>query len=103
MPGPLVIEELAGQPISHRGRQLTLFARTYRIQTPKLAPFLRGGLVWSRPSSVLVTEADGHESVIPVRDPTRLILWTLSGYVLIIALAAGLLSNYYRRKLKNGR
>lgn len=103
MPGPLVIEEHPGPVISHHGRQLTLFAKAYRIQTPKFVPFVHGGLVWIRPASVLVTEADGRETVIPVQDPTRQILWALSGIVVLMTLAAGLLNNRYRRKLKNGR
>jgi len=41
------------------------------------------GFIWNRPRSVIVRTADGQETILPVRDVTRYIIWgILAGGVL---------------------
>jgi hypothetical protein len=44
-----------------------------------------GGFVWNRPTAVLVTE-DNQTTTIPITDPTRLALWTLTGITMLVSL-----------------
>jgi hypothetical protein len=44
-----------------------------------------GGFVWNRPTAVLVTE-DNQTTTIPITDPTRLALWTLTGITVLVSL-----------------
>lgn len=75
MPKVINLETQGGQPISAGNFTLTPFAQSLRIRIPGL----RGGLVWNRPISILVTGADGQEQVIPVPDVTRQVQWGLLG------------------------
>ena len=45
-----------------------------------------GGLVWSRPSAVLIRTRDDEEQVLPIRDVTRAAQLTLLGFGLLGAL-----------------
>lgn len=78
----LSIETQSGAPIQFRDLQLIPFARSVYLQVPGL----RGGLIWNRPASVLVIDAEGREQVLPVQDLTRRIVWTLLGGTLILWL-----------------
>jgi hypothetical protein len=105
--GLLTIENHAGQPEQHLGRQITPFAQTWWLRPPFSAPQapgvkLIGGVSWSRPVSVLVTEADGSETVLPVRDPTRWIVCGLYTACAVVALMMGILSIRSRRSVGNG-
>jgi hypothetical protein len=51
-------------------------------------PVFNLGLVWNRPVSVLVTDADGREQVLVVHDPTRQIVWTLYAATGVLAVFA---------------
>ncbi len=75
MAGLLTIETSAGRPIQLRGARLVPFSQAVRLRLP----FARGGLTWNRPVSVLVIQPDGSEKVLPVPDPTRLLVWALLG------------------------
>ena len=35
------------------------------------------GLIWNRPKAILVRTSDGQETSIPVRDVTRLVIWSM--------------------------
>ena len=41
------------------------------------------GIIWNRPKAVIIKTSDGTEKILPVRDVTRLVIWSL--------LAGGLL------------
>jgi len=54
------------------------------------------GLVWNRPISILTIEADGKEQVIPIRDRTREIVWTLYGALGFLAVMTALIEQRKR-------
>jgi len=95
MPGLLNIETHSAQPVTWQGVRLVPFAQSLRIQIPGLG----GGLVWNRPVSVLAVYPDGREEVLPVRDPTRQVLWMVMGAGM--ALCLFLMLN--RRRLDHDR
>jgi len=78
----ITLENRAGEVIQVGNHRLTPLSSNVRIQVPGWS----GGLIWNRPTAILVSEADGQETLLPVRDITRL------GQVLI--LAAGLLGSW---------
>ena len=63
------IETLWSKPLHSGNRTIITQSRALSIQLP----FLRGGMVWNRPVSVLVLSDDGTDLVLPVRDVTRLV------------------------------
>jgi hypothetical protein len=98
----LSIENHPGQPALHHGLRITPFAQTWRVRPPFSVPHFSGGLVWSRPVSVLVTRPDGSETVLPVPDPTRWIVWSLYAACAALALLAGMMNVRSRRRVGNG-
>jgi len=76
----ITIETRAGEPVQAGPRRLILFSKVLRLHIPGMPG---GGLVWNRPTGVLVTEADGQETMLQVRDTTR--------YAELLLLGAGLL------------
>lgn len=76
----LNIETHAGEPVTFRGAKLVPFSQSWQVRFPGLS----GGLIWNRPASVLLVGADGEEQVLPVHDPTRLVIWALSGAILLM-------------------
>jgi hypothetical protein len=75
MPEPIFqFEQKAGDPFLVGGVKIVPFAQSLHIRNP----FWRlSGLVWNRPSSVMVVSADGQEQVLPVHDVTRWIQLSL--------------------------
>jgi hypothetical protein len=68
------------------GEPITVGERTVRTQSQfVMVRFPFGGFVWNRPTAVLVTE-NNHNYTIPITDPTRLALWTLTGMSVIGSL-----------------
>ena len=68
------------------GKPITVGERTIRPQVQAVMvrlPF--GGFVWNRPTAVLVTQ-NNQTTTIPIRDPTRLALWTLMGVGVFVSL-----------------
>ncbi len=61
------VETKAGEPIQAGGVRTIPFSKVVRLNIPGMP----GGLVWNRPSSVIVMGAEGEELVIPVQDVTR--------------------------------
>ncbi len=89
MPDSLIqYETRMGEPFDSPGGRITPFSKALIIRFP----WKRGGLVWNRPASVLVTGKDGQEQVIPVEDVTRKVVWVLMGGILAGAIVAGLLT-----------
>jgi hypothetical protein len=98
MPGVFISETKPGRPVVSAGRLLIPFAHTIGLRAPI---FYRGAgaqWVWTRPVSVLVKEADGRESILPVIDVTRRITWTLYGVCAALVLITGLFNVSNRRK-----
>jgi hypothetical protein len=69
------LEIRRGEPIQVGQRRITPLASVLKVDFPGY----QGGLVWNRPSAVLVTEADGQEHRLPVQDYTRQAQWLLIG------------------------
>ena len=78
----LSMETNAGQTIQAGQSKITPFATALRIGPPGSA----FGLIWNRPTSILIQSADGQEEVQQVPDITRLVLWGLLGVTLFMAL-----------------
>ena len=66
--------------------QITPQTRVLRIRFPGY----HAGLIWNRPKSVLVRTSDGQESNLPVRDVTRLAIWSMLAGGLLGAILIGL-------------
>ena len=84
------IENRAGESIASGGTKITLISQAVRIQPPGFS----GGLIWNRPASVVIQNANGEERVVPIPDVTRLALLAILG----MALGGGLLIWLTRRK-----
>ena len=54
-------------------------------------PWHFSGLIWNRPRAVLVRTADGQETSLPVRDVTRLVIWSMLAGGLMGAILIGLM------------
>jgi hypothetical protein len=67
MQSRLQIETKPGKPISIGKTRIVPYSQSLRVNFPQT----NGGLIWNRPISVLVINADGDETVIPVPDVTR--------------------------------
>jgi hypothetical protein len=49
------------------------------------------GFIWNRPKSVIVRTDDGQESILPVRDVTRNIIWGMLAGSLLGAIMIGMM------------
>jgi hypothetical protein len=78
----ITLESRAGEAVQAGARRLTPLSSVVRLQIPGW----HGGLVWNRPAAVLVREPDGQETLLPVRDTTRL--------AQLLILGAGLLGGW---------
>ena len=71
---------------THIGVPFTVGTRTITPQSQAVMVRLPiGGFVWNRPTAVLVTE-DNQTITIPIPDPTRLVLWALTGVGVLVSL-----------------
>jgi hypothetical protein len=61
------IETQAGQSIQTGKLRLTPFARSVSLRLPGFP----GGIIWNRPTAVLVQHENGDEQLLPVQDITR--------------------------------
>ena len=80
----MTIESRTGIPVQHGDLRITPVARSLRLQMGQHL-----GLIWNRPSAILV-EAAGSRRVVPVVDVTRLVQWSIWGLALAVLLAARL-------------
>lgn len=58
-------------------------------------PGYHAGIVWNRPKAVIVKTPDGQEKILPVRDVTRLLIWSMLAGGIIGAIMIGMM---YRNK-----
>jgi hypothetical protein len=56
-----------------------------------LSPGRHFGLIWNRPKAIIVTGLDGTETILPIRDVTRNILWGLLAGGLVGAILIGMM------------
>ena len=67
--------------------------------TPQTSVFLvklrgqHGGLIWNRPKAVIIRKIDGEESVLPVQDVTRNIMWGMLAGGLVGAMLIGMMNH----------
>ncbi len=74
--GKIFIREFHhGAPIQAGGFTLVPFSHVVRFQIPGFSR----GLIWNRPSSILVKATDGQEFPIPIKDVTRQVQIALLG------------------------
>ena len=76
-----------GEPIQAGDYQITPQTQVVRIRLPGH----RAGLIWNRPRAVLVQTSDGQETSLPVRDITRLVIWSMLAGGVLGAVMIGLL------------
>ena len=81
------LETHPGEPYTIGGLRITPFARSLTIRLPGFP----GGLIWNRPTSVLVQGEDGSEVVLPVHDLTRRRQFTWLGLGLFVGAIVWLL------------
>jgi hypothetical protein len=79
----ITVEIKGGEPFHDGDTTITPFNKVLRLQLPGW----QGGLIWNRPTSILVQSGSGKEQVIPVPDVTRQVQWSL--------LVASLLSTFF--------
>jgi hypothetical protein len=83
----IVDQQREGIPVRMGSFSLTPISRAFIIQIPGL----HGGLVWNRPSAVVITRADGSQQWVPVMDVTRLTLFGIAALTVMTAILAGIL------------
>ncbi len=72
----------SGKPIQVGGRTITMRSRAWQVKFPRRS----GGIIWNRPTSVLVQTTDGREQTVPVRDTTRAAQMLVFGLVGLISM-----------------
>lgn len=55
-------------------------------------PRRHGGFIWNRPRAVIVRTVDGEESILPVQDVTRNIIWAMLAGGLVGAILIGMMN-----------
>lgn len=69
----LQVETRAGDPIPAGDTTIIPLAKSLQIRLPGG----RGGVIWNRPASVAVQTAGGQEYILPIRDLTRQVQFSL--------------------------
>ncbi len=89
---PMIEREIqSGEALQVGNYEITPQAQLYRIRIPGC----RAALAWNRPHAVIVRNEDGSEEVLPVRDVTREVIWSM--------LAGGLLGTLLILLMKRAR
>jgi hypothetical protein len=83
----LEIEIRAGAPVRTANATIIPFATSYRLMFPARL----GGVVYNRPTSIYVSDADGQELTIPVQDITRIAQFAVWGAALAVVFIFSLL------------
>ncbi len=74
------------QKETHLGDPIVVGERTITPQSQAVTVrFPIGGFVWNRPTAVRVSK-NNQITIIPITDPTRLVLWTLMGVGVFVSL-----------------
>ncbi len=81
---------LSGTPIDIPHGQIYLRSQFVQLRFPVIG----GGLIWTRPASVVVRSLNGQETRLPIVDVTRIALVVLTG----LGLATVMVSMFLRRK-----
>lgn len=69
----LQVETRAGDPIPAGDTTIIPLAKSLQIRLPGG----RGGVIWNRPASVAVQTAGGQEYILPIRDITRQVQFSM--------------------------
>jgi hypothetical protein len=86
---PVIESEIrTGETIQVGDFEITPKTNVLKIQLPSY----RAGLIWNRPKAVVVRTSDGQESTLPVRDVTRIVIWSLLAVGLLGAMLIGLMN-----------
>ena len=83
-------EVRTGETMQVGGYQITPQTQVLRVRLP----WKYSGVIWNRPKAVLVRTPDGREITLPVRDVTRIAIWSM----LAGGLAGAILIGLMRRK-----
>jgi hypothetical protein len=67
--------------------QITPETQVFSIRLPRQ----HSGLIWNRPKAVIVRSSDGNETSLPVRDVTRLVIWSMLAGGVVGAILIGLM------------
>lgn len=90
----ITLESHVGEAVQAGARRLTPLSSVVRLEIPGW----HGGVIWNRPAAILVSEPDGQERLLPVRDKTRV--------AQLLILGAGMLGSwliwlaFHRQKIK---
>lgn len=77
---PVIEREIKnGEALQVGNYQITPQTRLLKVRFPGY----HAALIWNRPHAVIVRSDDGNEGILPVRDVTRVVIWSM--------LAGGLL------------
>jgi hypothetical protein len=77
----------AGETIQVGDYQITPQSQVLSVHLP----WKYSGLIWNRPKAVLVRTPDGQETSLPVRDVTRIVIWSMLAGGLAGAILIGLM------------
>ena len=72
----------SGKPIQVGNRTITVRSRALQVKFPGRS----GGIIWNRPTSVLVQTTDGRERTLLVRDTTRTVQMLVLGLVGLLSI-----------------
>ncbi len=76
-----------GEPIQVGDYRITPQTNVLRIGLPGKGR----GLIWNRPRAVIIETPDGREISLPVRDVTRIAIWSMLAGGLVGAILFGLM------------
>ncbi len=68
--------------------EITPTTSLWRVQFPGY----HAGITWNRPRAVIVRTPRGEERILPVRDATRLVIWSMLVGGLLGAILIGLMN-----------
>jgi hypothetical protein len=84
---PTIEKEIqTGESVQVGEYLITPQTRVWRIRLPGR----RAGLIWNRPAAVRVRMPDGQETTLPIRDITRVMIWSMLAGGLLGAVIVGL-------------
>ncbi len=85
---PTVEREIrTGETIQVGAYQITPQTNVFKIRLPGR----NAGLIWNRPRAILVSTLDGREISLPVRDVTRIAIWSMLAGGLVGAIIVGMM------------
>jgi hypothetical protein len=87
-------EQKAGDPMIVGDFRIIPFAQTLRLHFPR---WRLGGLIWNRPSSVMVITRDGEEQVLPIHDVTRRVQLSLLGAGILSVLLIRVIFSFFEK------